>query len=179
LARPAVAKRIGTWARAAAGLQEAQTLSVARFGDNMRQVAVTEGDKVEMEMRLGVSVNGYGAGDLAMPSAPLPIRRPARPRRSLPARPERGRGRASKRRAAEAAGRTCGLAGETGPRHCSRGVADRRRPHHTVCSQALVTEAFEDLAEMAGIELLVIDERTRISDVKKELRWNDVYHRLS
>jgi L-arabinose isomerase len=42
-----------------------------------------------------------------------------------------------------------------------------------------VTEAFEDLAEMAGIELLVIDERTRISDVKKELRWNDVYHRLS
>jgi L-arabinose isomerase len=39
-------------------------LKVARFGDNMRQVAVTEGDKVEAELRLGYSVNGYGVGDL-------------------------------------------------------------------------------------------------------------------
>jgi len=52
-------------------------------------------------------------------------------------------------------------------------------PHHTVFSRALTTEHYEDLAEIAGLELLVIDERTRVSDVKKELRWNDAYHRLS
>jgi L-arabinose isomerase len=39
-------------------------VNVARFGDNMRQVAVTEGDKVELQLRLGVAVNGYGVGDL-------------------------------------------------------------------------------------------------------------------
>ncbi len=56
--------RVGAWARAAAGWREAQELRVARFGDNMREVAVTEGDKVEAQMRLGVSVNGYGVGEL-------------------------------------------------------------------------------------------------------------------
>jgi L-arabinose isomerase len=62
---PAVARRLGAWARAACGWHELQRLEVARFGDNMRQVAVTEGDKVEAQLRLGVSVNGYGVGDLA------------------------------------------------------------------------------------------------------------------
>ncbi|MGH3001830.1 MAG: L-arabinose isomerase [Gaiellaceae bacterium] len=62
---PTVVRRIGAWARAACGWQELQRLEVARFGDNMRQVAVTEGDKVEAQLRLGVSVNGYGVDDLA------------------------------------------------------------------------------------------------------------------
>ncbi|HEY8644604.1 MAG TPA: L-arabinose isomerase [Gaiellaceae bacterium] len=62
---PAVARRVGAWARAACGWHELQRLEVARFGDNMRQVAVTEGDKVEAQLRLGVSVNGYGVNDLA------------------------------------------------------------------------------------------------------------------
>jgi L-arabinose isomerase len=57
-------ERIGGWSRAACGWHEARRLSVARFGDNMRQVAVTEGDKVEAQIRLGVAVNGYGVGDL-------------------------------------------------------------------------------------------------------------------
>ena len=61
---PRVAARIGVWARAVAGWREAQSLRVVRFGDNMREVAVTEGDKVEAQIRLGVSVNGYGAGIL-------------------------------------------------------------------------------------------------------------------
>jgi len=61
---PDVAARIATWTRAAAGWREAHRLSVARFGDNMREVAVTEGDKVEAQIRLGVSVNGYGVGVL-------------------------------------------------------------------------------------------------------------------
>jgi L-arabinose isomerase len=62
---PAVARRVGTWARAACGWHELQRLSVARFGDNMRQVAVTEGDKVEAQLRLGVAVNGYGVSELS------------------------------------------------------------------------------------------------------------------
>jgi L-arabinose isomerase len=61
---PAVLHRVGAWARAALGWHAAQTLRVARFGDNMRQVAVTEGDKVEAQIRLGVSVDGYGVGEL-------------------------------------------------------------------------------------------------------------------
>ena len=61
---PAVHASLGTWARAASAWHDAQGLKVARFGDNMRQVAVTEGDKVEAQIRLGYSVNGYGVGDL-------------------------------------------------------------------------------------------------------------------
>ena len=57
---PVVARRLGAWSRAAAGWHEAHRLRIARFGDNMREVAVTEGDKVEAQARLGFSVNGYG-----------------------------------------------------------------------------------------------------------------------
>lgn len=55
---------IGTWTRAATGWHESQNLKVARFGDNMRDVAVTEGNKVSAEAQFGYSVNGYGVGDL-------------------------------------------------------------------------------------------------------------------
>ncbi len=61
---PLTLERIGRWARAACGWQEAARLKVARIGDNMRHVAVTEGDKVEAQLRLGFSVDGYGIGDL-------------------------------------------------------------------------------------------------------------------
>ena len=61
---PVVARRLGAWSRAAAGWHEAHRLRIARFGDNMREVAVTEGDKVEAQARLGFSVNGYGVSDL-------------------------------------------------------------------------------------------------------------------
>jgi L-arabinose isomerase len=57
--------RIATWIRATAGWHDLQAAKFARFGDNMRNVAVTEGDKVAAEMRFGFSVNGYGIGDLA------------------------------------------------------------------------------------------------------------------
>ncbi|MGI6180367.1 L-arabinose isomerase [Butyricicoccus intestinisimiae] len=59
-----VLQRIGIWMRAAAAWNESKNLKVARFGDNMREVAVTEGDKVEAQIKLGWSVNGYGVGDL-------------------------------------------------------------------------------------------------------------------
>ena len=55
---------LSTWMRAAAAWHDAQGARVARFGDNMREVAVTEGDKVEAQIRLGYAVNGYGIGDL-------------------------------------------------------------------------------------------------------------------
>ncbi|APT89383.1 arabinose isomerase [Corynebacterium frankenforstense DSM 45800] len=59
-----VTKRIATWARAAAGWNEAQHLRMVRFGDNMRNVAVTEGDKTEAEIVFGTSVNTWGVNDL-------------------------------------------------------------------------------------------------------------------
>lgn len=62
---PGVLAEVGTWARAAIGWREARRLRIARFGDNMREVAVTEGDKVEAQLRLGVSVNTYGINELA------------------------------------------------------------------------------------------------------------------
>ncbi len=61
---PETVAEIVTWMRAAAGWHESQHLKVARFGDNMREVAVTEGDKVAAQAQLGYSVNGYGVGDL-------------------------------------------------------------------------------------------------------------------
>jgi L-arabinose isomerase len=61
---PVVAARIAQWARAAVGRRELRELRLARFGDNMRDVAVTEGDKVEAQLRFGVSVNTYGVNDL-------------------------------------------------------------------------------------------------------------------
>ena len=64
VSNPAVRARIGTWARAAAGAAAARGLKLARFGDNMRNVAVTEGDKVEAEIRFGMSVNTWGVNDL-------------------------------------------------------------------------------------------------------------------
>ena len=62
---PQVHERLSIWMRAAAARFDWQGAKFARFGDNMRQVAVTEGDKVEAEMKFGYSVNGYGVGDLA------------------------------------------------------------------------------------------------------------------
>jgi L-arabinose isomerase len=56
--------RLSAWVRAAAAHSDSARLRVARFGDNMRDVAVTEGDKVEAEIAFGYSVNGYGVGDL-------------------------------------------------------------------------------------------------------------------
>jgi L-arabinose isomerase len=61
---PRVAARVGAWQRAAAGAAAVRSLRLARFGDNMRDVAVTEGDKVEAQLKFGVSVNTYGVNDL-------------------------------------------------------------------------------------------------------------------
>jgi len=59
-----VQRRLGDWTRSALAWREMQTLKVARFGDNMRTVAVTEGDKVAAQVRFGMSIDGFGIGDL-------------------------------------------------------------------------------------------------------------------
>ena len=60
-----VQQRIATWSRAAAAWADLQGAKFARLGDNMRFVAVTEGDKVAAETRFGFAVNGYGVGEIA------------------------------------------------------------------------------------------------------------------
>ncbi len=62
---PKILESINIWSRAAAAWQDWQGAKFVRFGDNMRQVAVTEGDKVEAQLQFGYSVNTYGIGDLA------------------------------------------------------------------------------------------------------------------
>ncbi|MCM3536298.1 L-arabinose isomerase [Cellulosimicrobium aquatile] len=64
VSNPAVTARVGSWVRGAAGWAATHELRLARFGDNMRNVAVTEGDKTEAELRFGVSVNTWGVNDL-------------------------------------------------------------------------------------------------------------------
>ena len=59
-----VQKRIGSWMKAAVGVAVSKNMKVMRFGDNMREVAVTEGDKVEVQTKLGWQVNTWAVGDL-------------------------------------------------------------------------------------------------------------------
>jgi L-arabinose isomerase len=59
-----VQEKLGVWCRAAAAWHDWQDAKFARFGDNMREVAVTEGDKVAAQFKFGYAVNGYGVGDL-------------------------------------------------------------------------------------------------------------------
>lgn len=62
--QPDVIAKIASWTRVAVAAYELKTMKVVRFGDNMRQVAVTDGDKVAAEMKFGMSVNTHGIGDL-------------------------------------------------------------------------------------------------------------------
>ena len=59
-----VQRRIGDWMKAAVGVAVSKNMKVMRFGDNMREVAVTEGDKVEVQTKLGWQVNTWAVGDL-------------------------------------------------------------------------------------------------------------------
>ena len=61
---PKVQEKVASWMRAARAWYDWQGAKFARFGDNMRYVAVTDGDKVSAEAKFGYSVNGYGIGDL-------------------------------------------------------------------------------------------------------------------
>jgi len=65
VSNPVVRQQVEDWQRASAGWAASRTLKLARFGDNMRYVAVTEGDKTEAELRFGVQVNTWGVNELA------------------------------------------------------------------------------------------------------------------
>ena len=65
VSNPVVRQKVEEWQRAAAGWAASRSLKLARFGDNMRYVAVTEGDKTEAELRFGVQVNTWGVNELA------------------------------------------------------------------------------------------------------------------
>jgi L-arabinose isomerase len=65
VSNPEVARQVGVWQRASAGWAAVRNLKLTRFGDNMRNVAVTEGDKTEAELRFGVSVNTWSVNELA------------------------------------------------------------------------------------------------------------------
>ena len=59
-----VIDKLKIWLRAACAWNDSKHMKIARFGDNMREVAVTEGNKVSAQMQFGYSVNGFGVGDL-------------------------------------------------------------------------------------------------------------------
>ncbi|SHI64632.1 L-arabinose isomerase [Pseudozobellia thermophila] len=59
-----VIEKVAAWCRVASAVADSKKMKVARFGDNMRQVAVTDGNKVSAQMKFGYEVNGYGIGDL-------------------------------------------------------------------------------------------------------------------
>jgi L-arabinose isomerase len=75
---PEVQERLGAWMRVARGWQDMQGARIARLGDNMRRVAVTEGDKVSAEERFGFAVDGHGVGDLVAEVAAVAPRAVAR-----------------------------------------------------------------------------------------------------
>ena len=75
---PRVQQRVANWTRAAAGAAAVRELKLTRFGDNMRYVAVTEGDKTEAEIELGVQVNTWAVNELAEAVAAATVRSPRR-----------------------------------------------------------------------------------------------------
>ena len=72
VSNPDVIRKVGDWQRAALGVAAVRSLKLARFGDNMRDVAVTEGDKTEAELAFGVQVNTWGVNELAEAVAAVP-----------------------------------------------------------------------------------------------------------
>ena len=69
---PEIRAEIGRWMRAAVGFAAGRDLRIVRFGDNMRNVAVTEGDKIEAQLRLGWQCNTWPVGELAAAVAAVP-----------------------------------------------------------------------------------------------------------
>ena len=125
---PGTRPRIGDWARAAVGYHASQHLRLARFGDNMRDVAVTEGDKVEAQMRFGISVNTYGVNDLvAPPSTRSPTTRSTRCCRRV-RRGVRHRARAAGRRSQARVAALRGAAGGGAAQLPRRGRVLARSP---------------------------------------------------
>lgn len=174
------------------GDTEGRELKIARFGDNMRQVAVTEGDKVEAQIKFGWAVNGYGIGDLVKlvnevsdaeanklldEYAELYEITPdgrtegqviinevdaVRPEKKMPKLP-----------VARILWRPHPSLKDAAEAWILAGGA-----HHTAFSFDITVEHMMDWAEMAGIECLVINKDMNMMSFRNELRWNDVIWRF-
>jgi L-arabinose isomerase len=120
-----------------------------RLGDNMRDVAVTEGDKVAAQITFGVSVNTYGVSDLASTVDAID-----------PAEVTK-------------------LVAQSGPRTSAESWLTADAPHYTALTTSLTREHVSDLADMLGVELLVIDADTNPRQFSNEIRWNQAYYRLA
>ncbi len=182
--------RLDVWMRAATATADAASLIIARFGDNMREVVVTEGDKVEAQRVFGYAVNGYGLGDLSEyvdgagrpggtslmedytyhfdPRRPLVLSA-----HMLEICPSIAAGGSAK---TPGGPRIVGR--ETRPRDRRYGVDFRGRyPPHRL--QPITREHIVDFASMAGVELLCIGDGTTVESIRNEIRWNEVYYHIA
>ncbi len=140
----AVQERVGDWTRAAAGAHAARSMKVARFGDNMRFVAVTEGDKTEAEAVFGAQINTWGVNELAERVDAVTDAEVDALDRRVPRAVRRGRRVASGRRPAPVAAR-------------------RRRDRGRPCARFLeeggftaFTDTFEDLGALKQLPGLAV-----------------------
>lgn len=148
-----VQEKIGNWMRSAVGVSESRSLKVARFGDNMREVAVTEGNAIlvsliDMGGRMRMIVNDVAA---------------VKPLKKMPKLPVAGvmwQPMPNLQTSAEA----WILAGGA---------------HHSVMSYTLTADHMRDFAEMLKIEFIHINKDTDVIDLKKELMWNDIQWKLN
>jgi L-arabinose isomerase len=177
-----IQQQLGAWCRAAAAWHDWQGAKFCRFGDNMREVAVTEGNKVAAQIQFGYSVNGYGIGDLVksveevseseldklvreykasfrllvneveVVATPKPLPKLPVARAIWAPQP--------KLEVAAAAWIYAGGA------------------HHTGFSQAVTTEVLEDFAAIADIEIAIIDAKTNVREFQQQLHFNEVYYAL-
>ena len=155
--------RVAAWARAALGRAELRDLRLARFGDNMRDVAVTEGDKVEAQLRFGVSVNTYGVNDLVAVVDAVAGRGHRRARRGV-RRPLRRRARA---RCPAESGTTSlryGARIEAGPAHLPRGRR-LRGVHHQLRGPRRAAAAARPRRPAADGRRLRVRRRGRLEDL--------------
>jgi L-arabinose isomerase len=177
-----IQQQLGAWCRAAAAWHDWQGAKFCRFGDNMREVAVTEGNKVAAQIQFGYSVNAYGIGDLVksveevseseldklvreykasfrllvneveVVATPKPLPKLPVARAIWAPQP--------KLEVAAAAWIYAGGA------------------HHTGFSQAVTTEVLEDFAAIADIEIAIIDAKTNVREFQQQLHFNEVYYAL-
>jgi len=144
-----VQARLGAWMRSARAWHDWQGGKFVRIGDNMRQVAVTEGNKVSAEIKFGFSVNTHGVGDLVK----------------------------HVNAASDAA--VTKLCAEYEQRYAVAKPLRKGGAHHTGFSYSVTTEHIENLADMAGVELAIIDGDTTVRDFRQDLRANEVYYHLA
>jgi L-arabinose isomerase len=203
---PESVHRIAVWVRVATAYDDARSMKVARFGDNMRDVTVTEGNKVSAQIKMGYSVYGYGTGDLVRAVndvSPNAIKKLLTEYASEYKMTKAVAGSETLREAAriELGNRFRMIVNVVEVVKCPdmpqlpvASVLWKPMPdlktgaaawilaggaHHTGFSTAINAEYLEDFSEMMGIEFVIINEKCNLTTLKNELRWNEVYYHLA